>query len=42
MNRREDQYQPRREEYQNDNNSREDSNYRGAYRFDDHRTARDD
>ncbi|MDQ4141974.1 MAG: hypothetical protein M3142_15815 [Bacteroidota bacterium] len=43
MNRREgDQYQQRRQHYQSEENRGDDSNYRGAYRFDDHRTARDD
>ena len=43
MNRREEeQYQPGRQEYRNDSNRRDDSNYRGAYRFDDYRSARDD
>ncbi|PSR54813.1 hypothetical protein AHMF7605_15535 [Adhaeribacter arboris] len=43
MNRREEEpYQPGRQEYRNDSNRRDDSNYRGAYRFEDHRTAHDD
>jgi len=43
MNRREgDQYQQRGQNYRSEENRGDDSNYRGAYRFEDHRTARDD